>query len=125
MAVTVDSLPVIYANEPQMVQLFQNLISNGIKYCDKKIPKIHISSFSKDNNYVFSVKDNGIGIDKDQLKRIFVIFQRLHTRDEYNGTGIGLAISKKIVKNHRGNIWAISEPGVGTTFSFTIPNQSY
>jgi two-component system, chemotaxis family, sensor kinase Cph1 len=123
--VVVDSLPVIYANEPQMVQLFQNLISNGIKYCDKKIPKVHISSFSKDNNYVFSVKDNGIGIDKDQLKRIFVIFQRLHTRDEYNGTGIGLAISKKIVKNHRGNIWALSEPGVGTTFSFTIPNQSY
>ena len=123
--VTVDSLPVIYANEPQMVQLFQNLISNGIKYCDKKIPKINISSFSKDNYYVFSVKDNGIGIDKDQLKRIFVIFQRLHTRDEYNGTGIGLAISKKIVKNHRGNIWALSEPGVGTTFSFTIPNQSY
>ena len=123
--VTVDSLPVIYANEPQMVQLFQNLISNGIKYCDKKIPKIHISSIIKDNYYVFSVKDNGIGIDKDQLKRIFVIFQRLHTRDEYNGTGIGLAISKKIVKNHRGNIWALSEPGIGTTFSFTIPNQSY
>jgi PAS domain S-box-containing protein len=120
-----DSMPVIYANEPQMIQLFQNLISNGIKYCDKQIPKIHISAIIKDNNYIFSVQDNGIGIDEPQLKRIFVIFQRLHTRDEYNGTGIGLAISKKIVKNHRGKIWAKSKPGIGTTFYFTIHNQSY
>ena len=123
--VTYSSLPVIYANEPQMVQLFQNLINNGIKYCDKEIPRINISSENKDSDYVFNVKDNGIGIDEAQLKRIFIIFQRLHTRDEYNGTGIGLAISKKIVQNHRGKIWAESEPGIGTTFSFTIPNQSY
>jgi chemotaxis family two-component system sensor kinase Cph1 len=123
--ITHDTLPVIYANEPQMVQLFQNLISNGIKYCDKKSPRIHISSINKDNDYVFKVKDNGIGIDKAQLKRIFTIFQRLHTIDEYNGTGIGLAISKKIIQNHRGKIWAESEPGIGTTFYFTIPNQSY
>jgi two-component system, chemotaxis family, sensor kinase Cph1 len=123
--ITHDTLPVIYANEPQMVQLFQNLISNGVKYCDKEIPTIHISSVSKDNDYVFSIKDNGIGIENAQLKRIFTIFQRLHTRDEYNGTGIGLAISKKIVQNHRGKIWAKSTPGVGTTFYFTIPNQSY
>ena len=123
--VTYDSLPVIYANEPQMIQLFQNLVSNGIKYCDKEIPNIHISSIIKDNNYIFKVEDNGIGVDEAQLKRIFVIFQRLHTRDEYNGTGIGLAISKKIVQNHRGKIWAKSEPGIGTAFHFTIPNQSY
>ena len=123
--ITSDSLPVIYANEPQMIQLFQNLIGNGIKYCDKKIPRIHISSISKDNNYIFEVQDNGIGINEAQLKRIFVLFQRLHTRDEYNGTGIGLAISKKIVQNHRGKIWAKSEPGIGTSFYFTIPNQSY
>ncbi len=123
--VTYESLPVIYANEPQIIQLFQNLLSNGIKYCDKKIPRIHISSITKDNNYIFKVEDNGIGIDKAQLKRIFVIFQRLHTSDEYNGTGIGLAISKKIVQNHRGKIWAKSELGIGTSFYFTIPNQSY
>ena len=123
--VTYDSLPVIYANEPQIIQLFQNLISNGIKYCDKKIPKIHISSNIKDNDYIFNVKDNGIGIDETHLNRIFILFQRLHTRDEYDGTGIGLAISKKIVQNHRGKIWAKSNPGIGTTFSFTIPNPSY
>jgi light-regulated signal transduction histidine kinase (bacteriophytochrome) len=123
--VTYGSLPAIYANEPQMVQLFQNLINNGIKYCDKEIPRINISSISKDNDYVFKVRDNGIGIDEAQLRRIFIIFQRLHRRDEYNGTGIGLAISKKIVQNHWGKIWAESEPGIGTTFSFTIPNQSY
>ena len=123
--VTYESLPVIYANEPQIIQLFQNLLSNGIKYCDKKIPRIHISSITKDNNYIFKVEDNGIGIDEAQLKRIFVIFQRLHTSDEYNGTGIGLAISKKIVQNHRGKIWAKSELGIGTSFYFTIPNQSY
>ena len=91
----------------------------------KRFPRIHISSISKDNNYIFEVQDNGIGINEAQLKRIFVLFQRLHTRDEYNGTGIGLAISKKIVQNHRGKIWAKSEPGIGTSFYFTIPNQSY
>ena len=123
--VTYDSLPVIYANKQQMVQLFQNLISNGIKYCDKKIPEIHISSIKKDNEYLFSIKDNGIGIDQAHLKRIFTIFQRLHSRDEYDGSGIGLAISKKILQKHRGKIWAESELGKGTTFYFTLPDQSY
>ena len=123
--VTYDPLPVIYANEYQMVQLFQNLITNGIKYCTKKIPRINISASVKDDEYVFSVRDNGIGIDKDHLKRIFTIFQRLHTRDEYDGSGIGLAISKKILQKHRGKIWAESEPGKGTTFYFTLPNHSY
>jgi PAS domain S-box-containing protein len=120
-----DPLPLIYANEYQMVQLFQNLITNGIKYCSKKIPRINISAIVKDDEYVFSVRDNGIGIDKANLKRIFTIFQRLHTRDEYDGTGIGLAISKKILQKHRGKIWAESEPGKGTTFYFTLPNYSY
>jgi PAS domain S-box-containing protein len=120
-----DSLPVIYANEYQMVQLFQNLINNGIKYCTKKVPMINISSTMKDDEYIFAVKDNGIGIDKAQLKRIFTIFQRLHTRDEYDGSGIGLAISKKILQKHRGKIWAESEPGKGSTFYFTLPNHNY
>jgi PAS domain S-box-containing protein len=123
--ITYDYLPVIYANKHQMVQLFQNLISNGIKYCDKKIPEIHISAIKKDNEYLFSIKDNGIGIDQTHLKRIFTIFQRLHTRDEYEGSGIGLAISKKILQKHRGKIWAESELGEGTTFYFTLPDPSY
>ena len=123
--VTYDPLPVIYANEYQMVQLFQNLITNGIKYCTKKIPRISISATVKDDEYLFSVKDNGIGIDKAHLKRIFTIFQRLHTQEEYNGSGIGLAISKKILQKHRGKIWAESESGKGTTFYFTLPNHSY
>jgi two-component system, chemotaxis family, sensor kinase Cph1 len=118
--VTYDSLPIIYASEYQMVQLFQNLISNAIKY-NNNIPKVHISAVKKDKEYVFSIKDNGIGIDKDHLERIFTIFQRLHTRDEYDGTGIGLAISLRIIQQHRGKIWAESEPGKGSTFNLSIP----
>ncbi len=119
--VTHDSLPIIYANEHQMVQLFQNLISNGIKYSDKEITKVHISVIKKPDEYVFSIKDNGLGIDKAHLKRIFTIFQRLHTRAEYDGTGIGLAISEKILHQHGGKIWAESELGKGSTFYFSIP----
>jgi PAS domain S-box-containing protein len=123
--ITYDKLPMIYANKHQMVQLFQNLISNAIKYCDKKIPRIYISATKKDDNYLFSIEDNGIGIDQAHLKRIFTIFQRLHTRKEYEGSGIGLAISKKILQKHHGKIWAESEPGIGTTFYFTLPDPSY
>ena len=116
-----DQLPLIYSNNQQMVQLLQNLISNAIKYRSKEDPKIHISADLLDDEYVFSVKDNGIGIDQKHLEKIFTIFQRLHSRDEYEGTGIGLAISQKIVQQHGGQIWAESEPGKGTTFYFTIP----
>jgi two-component system, chemotaxis family, sensor kinase Cph1 len=123
--VTHDQLPLIYANEQQMVQLFQNIIGNAIKYRSEKNPEIHISAEHIDDKYIFAVKDNGIGIDKNYLEKIFTIFQRLHTRDEYEGTGIGLAISKKILEKHRGTIWAESEPGKGTTFYFTIPNNNY
>ncbi len=103
--VTYDSLPIIYVNDYQMVQLFQNLISNAIKYNNQKIPKVHISVVKKDKEYVFSIKDNGIGIDKNHLERIYTIFQRLHTREEYDGTGIGLAISLRILQQHGGKIW--------------------
>ena len=108
-----------------MIQLFQNLIGNAIKYRGKEDPKMHISVEKVDNEYIFSIKDNGIGIDKKHLERIFTIFQRLHTREEYEGTGIGLAISQRILQKHRGKIWAESELGKGTTFYFTIPNQNY
>ena len=123
--ITHDPLPLIYANKQQMIQLFQNLIGNAIKYRDKDNPQIHISVKNVDDEYIFSIKDNGIGIDKKDLERIFTIFQRLHTQEEYKGTGIGLAISQKILQKHRGKIWADSEKDKGTTFYFTIPNKNY
>lgn len=119
--VTYDSLPIIYANEYQMVQLFQNLIGNSIKFHGNEDPKVHISVKKEDNEYVFVVEDNGIGIEKQHLERIFTIFQRLNRRQQYDGSGIGLAISQRIVQEHGGKIWAISNPGRGSTFYFTIP----
>lgn len=116
-----DALPKIHANEELMNQLFQNLIGNAIKYRRDINPQISINSSENDDEHLFSVSDNGIGIEKQHLDRIFTVFQRLHSREEYEGTGIGLAISKKIVDQHNGKIWAESEPGVGTTFYFTIP----
>jgi PAS domain S-box-containing protein len=119
--ITYDGLPVITGNKNQMVELFQNLIGNSIKYRDIENPKIHISAKKKEDKFLFSVKDNGIGISKKDLERIFVIFQRLHTWDEYEGTGIGLAIAQKIVMQHGGKIWVESKPGHGTVFYFIIP----
>jgi PAS domain S-box-containing protein len=122
--ITYDPLPIINGDENLMFQLFQNLIGNAIKYQDNKQPKIHISATKQKDQYLFSVKDNGIGIDKKQLNRIFTIFQRLHSNQEYEGTGIGLAIAHKIVDQHNGKIWAESETGKGTTFYFTLPYKS-
>ncbi len=119
--VTYDSLPIIYANEYQMVQLFQNLIGNSIKFHGNEDPKVHISVKKEDNEYVFVVEDNGIGMEKQHLERIFTIFQRLNRRQQYDGSGIGLAISQRIVQEHGGKIWAISNPCRGSTFYFTIP----
>jgi len=121
--ITHDNLPFICANSRMMIQLFQNIIGNAIKYHGEKQPEIHISSSNTIDECIFSVKDNGIGIDKKHLDRIFTIFQRLNSRDKYEGTGIGLAISEKIVLKHKGRIWAESEPDNGTTFYFTIPNR--
>ena len=118
--INVESMPMIYANENQMIQLSQNLIDNSIKFCSKK-PKIVISSSLEKGKYVFSFKDNGIGIESQYHDRIFRIFQRLHLHDEYTGTGIGLAISRKIVERHGGEIWVESVPGKGSTFRFSIP----
>ena len=119
--ITHDELPTVMADSTQLMQLFQNLIANAIKFHSKKPPEIHISVSRLEEEWLFSVKDNGIGIEPRFSDRIFVIFQRLHTRDEYPGTGMGLAICKKIAECHRGSIWVESQLGEGATFNFTIP----
>ena len=119
--VTHDPLPAVLADEMQLTQLFQNLVGNAIKYQNPGVPLIHVSAARNgETKWVFSVKDNGLGIDPQYFDRIFVMFQRLHKRDEFAGTGIGLAICKKIVERHGGNISVESQPGQGSTFSFAL-----
>lgn len=120
-AITRDPLPVVKADRSQLMQLFQNLIGNAIKFRGEKTPHIHISATPKNDEWVFSVRDNGIGIKPEYSERVFGVFQRLHTRSEYPGTGIGLAICKRVVERHGGNIWVESELGKGSTFYFTLP----
>ncbi|HEY3362211.1 MAG TPA: MEDS domain-containing protein [Methanosarcina sp.] len=119
-----DPLPEVIADNTQLGQLFQNLIINGIKFHSEEIPKIYISAKKQEDHWLFSVQDNGIGIDLKFSERIFEVFKRLHKREEYPGTGIGLAICKKIVERHGGRIWIESELGKGSTFYFTLPNNS-
>jgi light-regulated signal transduction histidine kinase (bacteriophytochrome) len=136
--VTHDPLPTLSAEATEMTQLYQNLIANALKFHGKDPPRVHISAQERqrprdgnlggpnsqpETEWLFSVRDNGIGIDPKNAGRIFMIFQRLHTQEEYPGTGIGLAICKKIVEQNGGRIWVESEPGKGTTFYFTIPKQ--
>jgi len=125
--ITHDPLPEVFADQVQLTRLFQNLVANSIKYHGSKPPRIHVSAATRDGEYVFAFKDNGIGIDPEYKEQIFIIFQRLQGR-EVPGIGLGLAVAKKIVERHGGRIWLESEPGKGATFYFTIPikggNQS-
>lgn len=119
----VSEVDTIQCDPVQLVQLIQNLVSNALKFTNQSAPKILISCSMENNHVKFSVSDNGIGIDRSDSDKIFEIFRRLHTKKEYPGTGIGLAICKKIVDRHRGRIWPVSEPGIGTTFYFTLHEE--
>jgi PAS domain S-box-containing protein len=120
--IKIDSLPNIIADEIQIMQVFQNFIANAIKFSNDS-PKIFISSKTESKEYVFSIKDKGIGIETDYFEKIFQIFQKLHTKEQYEGTGIGLAICKRIIERHGGTIWVESKLGKGSTFFFTIPKD--
>jgi PAS domain S-box-containing protein len=123
--ITHDPLPEVVADRGQMVQLLQNLLGNAIKFrAPDRRAEIHVGALQNGDDWVLSVRDNGIGMEAQYFERIFVIFQRLHGRDDYPGTGIGLSICKKIVERHGGRIWVTSEPGKGSTVSFTLPPQA-
>ncbi len=119
--ITHDPLPTIRGDATRIGQVFQNLLSNALKFCERRPPRIHLTAVQDGAQWQFAVRDNGIGIDPQYAERIFQIFQRLHTRTAYSGTGIGLAICKKIIEQHGGRIWAESAPGHGATFFFTLP----
>ena len=119
--VTYDALPTVQAAPVLLGQVLMNLTGNGLKYCDAAAPRVHVSAERRMHEWVFSIKDNGIGISPEHHERIFKIFHRLHTRDEFAGTGIGLAVCKKSVEYQGGRIWVESQPGQGSTFFFTIP----
>jgi len=121
--VTHDPLPTLIGDDMQLGQLFQNLLANAAKFRSENSPQIHISAERNGNEWTFSLRDNGIGIAPEYAERIFLIFQRLHSKSEYAGTGIGLAVCKKIVERHGGRIWVNSQLGSGATFYFTIPDQ--
>ncbi|NLT37373.1 MAG: PAS domain S-box protein [Methanomassiliicoccus sp.] len=120
-SITNDPLPTVTVDRTQMVQVLQNLIGNAVKFRAEEAPQIHVSARLENDAWVISVQDNGIGIEPKHGDRLFLMFQRLHSQEEYEGTGIGLAIVKKIVEHHNGKIWFESEPGKGSTFYFTLP----
>jgi len=122
-SIDVDDLPTIRANESAIVRLFQNLIANAIKYRSDRQPEVHISAALRNEEYVFSVRDNGIGIDPRYCDKIFEPFRRLHGNSQYEGSGLGLATCRRIVGALNGRIWVESNPGEGSTFFFTIPKR--
>jgi light-regulated signal transduction histidine kinase (bacteriophytochrome) len=120
-----DPLPVVFGYPTELKQLFQNLITNAIKFRKKDVsPQIHISVIEGEEHFQFAFSDNGIGIEDAYFEKIFAIFQRLHTQSEYEGSGIGLSYCKKIIELHKGQIWVESKPGQGSTFYFTIPSKT-
>lgn len=121
--VTNGDLPMVWADRSQLTQLFQNLIGNAIKFRGSQSPRVHVSAERRGEEWVFCVRDNGIGIEAKYFDRIFVIFQRLHSREDYPGTGIGLALCKRIVERHGGKIWVESEPGSGAAFFFSLAGE--
>jgi light-regulated signal transduction histidine kinase (bacteriophytochrome) len=121
--ITADPLPTVPADAAQLAHVFQNLMANAIKFRSERTPEIQVGARRQETDWLFWVRDNGIGIDPQYNERIFVIFQRLHTRTKYPGTGIGLAICKRIVERHGGKIWVESQPGQGSTFYFTLPDK--
>jgi PAS domain S-box-containing protein len=120
--VTHDALPRLMADEVRLTTVFQNLVANAVKFRGAGAPRVHVSSRREDDGWVITIQDNGIGIDPRHFNRLFRMFQRLHTRDEFPGTGAGLAICKRIVERHGGRIWVESAPGQGSTFAFSIPD---
>jgi light-regulated signal transduction histidine kinase (bacteriophytochrome) len=119
--VTRAELPTVIGDQAQLAQLLLNLIANGLKYHSDQPPRIHVSAEKQTDDWCVAVCDNGIGIEAKYYPQIFEIFRRLHTQQEYPGTGIGLAICRRVVERHKGQIWVESEPGKGSTFYFTIP----
>ena len=122
-AVTHDTLPTLPADEGQLAQLLQNLIGNALKFRSASVPRIHVGALERETDWQLEVRDNGIGIEPQYYERIFMVFQRLHNKGEYPGTGIGLAICKKVVERHGGRIWVESKPGEGSSFFFTLPKE--
>jgi len=120
-SVTWDALPTVIADDLQLTQLFQNLIGNALKFRSASVPRVSVSATEKEKEWEFKVRDNGIGIEPQYFERIFMVFQRLHNKTEYPGTGIGLAICKKVVERHGGRIWVEAQPGEGSAFHFTLP----
>jgi chemotaxis family two-component system sensor kinase Cph1 len=117
----VDDLPAVRGDRQQLGQVLQNLVSNAIKFRGKDRPEVHIGCSRDQEKWIFSVRDNGIGLEMEYAQRIFQMFQRLHSNEKYEGTGVGLAIVKKIVERHGGKVWVESQVGNGAAFFFSIP----